>query len=360
MLKTILRTTLIIALLGGFGYTLYYLWQKEQEVPVVHETVQPVVTDIIKKTVATGKIAPEREVAIKSRVSGIIDQVYVEPGQRIRAGDQVARIRIVPDMVNLNNAENRVKLAHIALDNAKADSERNQKLLANKVISTAEMQPFVLALRNAEQELTAAENNLQLIREGAKKGDSGNTLVRATATGMVLDVPLKEGSSVIESNTFNEGTTIALVADMGDMIFEGKIDESEVGKIKEGMDLLITVGAIEGQTYNAKLDHIAPKGVEENGAVQFKIKARVQLKEGAFIRSGYSANADIVLQRRDSVLAIEESVLIFNQKGDSAFVEVETKPQIFEKRQVKTGLSDGINIEILDGVKKEDKVKRQK
>lgn len=360
MLKTALRTLLIVATLAGFGYTLYYLWQKDREVPVVFETITPEVRTVIKKTVATGKIVPEREVAIKSRVSGIIEKLFVQAGQKVKAGDAVALIRIVPDLVALNNAENRVSVARIALDNARTDFERNERLFNQKVISAAELQPFNVALRNAQQELTTAENNLQLIKEGAKKGEAGNTLVRSTATGMVLEVPLKEGNSVIESNTFNEGTTIALVADMGVMLFEGKIDESEVGKLREGMGLIITVGAIENQTFAAQLDQIAPKGTEENGAVQFKLKAKVQLKEGAFIRSGYSANADIVLDRRDSVLTIDEAVLQFSPKGDTTFVEVETKPQQFEKRIIKVGLSDGIYIQVLEGIDKAAKVKKTK
>jgi HlyD family secretion protein len=205
--------------------------------------------------------------------------------------------------------------------------------------------------------LDAAEDNLQIIREGAakKSGQTTNTIIESTITGMVLDVPIKEGNSVTESNTFNSGTTIAIVADMGEMIFEGKVDESEVGKIKEGMNLILTIGALETEKFEAELEHIAPKGVLENGAVQFKIQARVALKKGNSIRAGYSANADIVLDKRDSVLVVEESLLTFSH--DSAFVEVETAPATFEKRHIRTGLSDGINIEVLSGVAKEDKIK---
>lgn len=356
-MKAFLRVLFLTMILGGFGYTMYYLYAKSQEKPIAFNTVQPVVTNIIKKTVATGTIVPQKEVAIKPRVSGIIEDIYVEEGQMVKKGDAVAKVKIIPDMLNLNNAENRVQVAKLGLDDAQISYERQKKLVDQKVVGSAELQPLETALSNARQELLAAENNLQLIKEGALKGQgsSSNTLIRSTANGMVLEVPVKEGNSVIESNTFNEGTTIASIADMGKMLFEGKLDESEVGKIREGMDLLITIGALEGYTFNAKLEHISPKGVEENGAVQFKIKAPVDLQEGVFVRSGYSANADIVLQRRDSVLTIKEALLIF--EGPKTFVEVETSPQVFEKKEVSVGLSDGINIEILEGINKDTKIK---
>lgn len=324
---------------------------------MVYNTAQPFISSIIKKTVATGTISPQKEVLIKPRVSGIIEKVYVVEGQMIREGDAIAKVKIVPDMLSLNNAENRVKVAEINLQDAQTSFERQKKLVEQKVLGNAELQGFQLALNNATQELTTARDNLQLIKEGALKdqGSASNTLIRATASGMVLEVPVKEGNSVIESNTFNEGTTIATIADMGKMLFEGKLDESEVGKIREGMDLLITIGALEGYTFNAKLEHISPKGIAENGAVQFKIKAQVDLQKGVFVRSGYSANADIVLARADSVLAISESLLVF--EGDSAYVEVETSPQVFVKRPVKVGLSDGIKVEIKEGLNMEDKIK---
>ena len=324
------------------------------------ETEQAFVTDIIRKTVATGTISPKKEVAIKARVSGIIEKVYVEEGQTVGQGDAIAKVKIVPDMVSLNNAENRVQMAQLAVQDAQENFDRQKQLVDQGVIAEAEFQPIRTQLLNAKQELAAAEGNLQLIQEGAlkDKGTSSNTTIRATATGMILEVPLKEGNSVIESNTFNEGTTVATIADMGEMIFEGKVDESEVGKVKEGMNLLITIGALEGKTFTADLEHISPKGVEENGAIQFKIKAQVNLQKDAFIRAGYSANADIVLERKDSVLAIPEALLIFGNHPDSVFVEIETAPQAFEKRQVKVGLSDGINIEVLSGVEKEDRIKK--
>ncbi|MFM1875292.1 MAG: Cation efflux system protein CzcB [Bacteroidota bacterium] len=359
-MRTFVRILVIIIILGGFGYTLWHLYDKSQEPPVIFETAKAFRTDIIRKTVATGTISPKKEVAIKSRVSGIIEKVFVQEGQMIKNGDAIAKVKIVPDMVSLNNAQNRVQMAELAVQDAQQNHDRQKTLLDKGVIAVAEFQPFKTQLLNAQQELLAAESNLQLIEEGALKngGGSSNTVIRSTASGMVLEVPMKEGSSVIESNTFNEGTTIATIADMGEMIFEGKVDESEVGKIKEGMELMISIGALEGHAFKATLDHISPKGVLENGAIQFKIKAEVELKQDVFIRSGYSANADIVLERRDSVLAIPEALLIFGNHPDSVFVEVETSPQTFEKRQVQLGLSDGIKIEVISGIDTTDSIKK--
>jgi len=288
-----------------------------------------------------------------------VEEIYVLPGKVIRKGDMIAKIRIIPDLINLNNAEGRLERAKISLDDAKANFDRQEKLYKSGVVPEAEFQQAQVAYRNARQEIDAAQANLDLIREGVNKksGKATNTLIRSTIDGMLLDIPIKVGSSVIETNNFSAGTTIASIADMGDMIFQGKVDETEVGKIKIGMDLMLTIGAIENDTFRAVLQYISPKGTLENGAVQFEIKADVRLKSNQFIRAGYSANADIVLERRDSILAIKESLLIFSH--DSAFVEVEIKPQIFEKRFIKTGLSDGINIQILSGVKIDDKIKQQ-
>ncbi len=359
-MKSFVRALVVLVVLGLFGYTLWHLYEKSQEEPIVFETEKAVVTDIIKKTVATGTISPKKEVAVKARVSGIIEKVFVEEGQTVKKGDAIAKVKIVPDMVSLNNAQNRVRMAQLAVQDAEQNFERQQTLLNQGVIAEADFQPFQTELKNAHQELLAAEGNLELIKEGALKnqGTTSNTTIRATSTGMVLEVPLKEGNSVIESNTFNEGTTVATIADMGEMLFEGKVDESEVGKVKEGMNLLITIGALEGITFNAKLEHISPKGVEENGAIQFKIKAQVELQEDSFVRAGYSANADIVLDRKDQVMAIPEALLIFDPQSDSVFVEVETAPQKFEKKQVELGLSDGIMVEVLAGVDTTDSIKK--
>ncbi len=356
-MKKFLKIFLVLVIVGLFGYTLYFLYQKSKPKLVVFQTKSPFVANVIKKTVATGSVIPRREIEIKPKVSGIVSEIYIKEGDIIKKGDRIGKVNIIPDMANLNNAESRVRRAKISFEDAKWNYERQKKLYEQKVIAVAEYEKADVTYRTAKEEMEAAEDNLQIIREGAaqKSGQATNTIIESTISGMVLDVPIKEGNSVTESNTFNSGTTIAIVADMGEMIFEGKVDESEVGKIKTGMNLILTIGALETETFEAELEHIAPKGVLENGAVQFKIQAKVALKEGSFIRAGYSANADIVLDRRDSVLVVEESLLQFSH--DSAFVEIETTPAVFDKRHIQTGLSDGINIEVLSGVAISDKLK---
>lgn len=357
-MKTVLKAVLGVVILGVFGYTIYFLYNKSKENPIVYKTESPQELNIIKKTVATGKVVPRKEIDIVPQVSGIIEKLYVEEGDKLNKGDLIAKIRIIPNMINLNNAESRVNRAEISMKNAKINYDRQKKLYEDGVIAISILDEYELTYQTAQEELDAAKNNLELIKEGQVKGKGKetNTLVRSTVEGMVLNVPVEIGNSVIESNTFNPGTTIASIADMSDMVFEGKIDETEVGKIKEGMNLILTVGAIEDVKFDAVLEFIAPKGVEENGAIQFEIKANVKLRDDQFIRAGYSANADIVLDKTTKpVLAIQEALLEF--EGDTTFVEVEIAPQQFEKRMVKTGLSDGINIEILEGLTKEDKIK---
>lgn len=357
-MKKVFRVLGIVLLIALFLGTFYFLYQKSQKDPDVFATKQATIDNIVKKTVATGSVVPRKEIEIKPQVSGIIDEVYFEAGEMIHTGDIIAKVEIIPDMVTLNNAESRVKRAQLNFDDAQIDYDRSSKLYDKKVIPYEEIQKSKLAYDSAKEELTSAEDNLELIKKGVTKkaASATNTLIRSTIDGMVLDVPVEVGNSVIQSNTFNDGTTIAIVADMNDMIFEGKVDETEVGKIEEGMDIVLSVGAIEDQTFDAKLTYLSPKGVEENGAIQFEIKADVTLKENQFIRAGYSANASIVLERRDSVMIIPESLLEFN--ADSAFVYVQTEEeQVFEKRFIEIGLSDGINIQILEGITPDDKLK---
>ncbi len=358
-MRKIIKISLLVIVLIIFVWTIVFLYKKSKPKPVVFQTDKAFKTNIIKKTVATGTVNPRKEIEIKPQVSGIIEEIYVQAGKTIKKGDLLAKIRIIPDMINLNNAESRLERAKIAFDDAKTNYERQQKLFKEGIIPQSEFQQVDVAFKNAQQEVNASENNLELIREGVNKrsGKATNTLIRSTIDGMILDVPVKVGSSVIESNNFNAGTTIASVADMGDMIFVGKVDETEVGKIKAGMDLLLTIGAIENDSFRAILRYISPKGVLENGAVQFEIKADVKLKESQFIRAGYSANADIVLERRDSVLAIKENLLIFS--GDSTFVEVQKDSTKFIKKHIKTGISDGINIQVINGIEPKDKIKIQ-
>jgi HlyD family secretion protein len=357
MIKKALKITLITLLLGTFCWTLYFLWSKSKPAPVMFKTQCPVVTDIIQKTVATGSIIPRKEISMKSQVSGIVEKVFVLAGQALHQGDVIARIKIIPNMVNLNAAESRLSQAKIAFDNAQIEYDRNKKLFDDNIIPKADFQQTEVKYNTAKEEQTSAQNNLDLIREGVTKssGTATNTLIRSTISGMVLDVPVKEGNSVIESNTFNEGTTIASVADMGEMIFDGKVDESEVGKLKPDMELILTVGAISSAKFKAKLEYISPKGVTENGAIQFQIKAAVKMEKDQFLRAGYSANADVILARKDKVLAISESLLRFEK--EKPFVDIEEAPGKFVAREIKTGLSDGINIEVTEGLKETDKIK---
>lgn len=363
-MKKIIRISVLVIISVVFIWTIVFLYQKSEKKPVVYETEKPFITNIIKKTVATGSVVPRKQVEIKPTVSGIVEAIYVEAGKIVRKGDLIAKVKIIPNMLSLNNAESRLKQAKIKFNDAELEFIRQKELFATGVIASAEFQKNELEYKSLKEELESAENNLQLIKEGVlkKSGNATNTLIRSTIDGMVLDVPIEEGNSVIESNTFNDGTTIAVIADMNDMIFKGKVDETEVGKIKQGMDLLLNIGAIENDTFYAKLAYISPKGVEENGAIQFEIKADVKLKNSQFIRSGYSANADIVLERKDNVLAVKESLIKF--EGDSSFVELEKGEQKFERIAILTGLSDGINIEIKQGLdttsRLKSKVKEEK
>ena len=348
-MKRILKYLLFALLAILFIWTMYFLYQKSASKPDEFNIEKTKKNNIVKKTVANGSIVPRKEILIKPVVSGIIRELYVEAGEQVKKGDALAKIQIVPDMLSLSNAEARVRGAEINVQNAQLTFERNKPLRDKGVIAEAEMQGYDIALRTARQDLEAAQEALQVVRDGISRTSAGNTVVRSTIDGMVLDVPVKEGNSVIERNNFNEGTTIAAIADMRDLIFQGKVDESEVGKVKLQMPVLLTVGAIENATWDAQLEYIAPKGVEENGAIQFEIRAAVKLSEGQDLRSGYSANADIVLERRDSVLCVPESIVTFNTKGDSAFVEVKNG-EGWKKTHIKTGLSDGINLQVMEGV----------
>jgi HlyD family secretion protein len=348
---------LLVVLFAG---TLIFLYKKSQAEPVHFETEAPFRASIVKKTVATGSLVPRREIEIKPRVSGVIEKLFVEPGNPIKKGQEIARIKIIPNMVSLNAAESGVNSARIGFENAKKELARYETLFKQQLISESELQKFRLEFDLRRQELSSASSNLQLVKSGAAKGsDKVSNVVLSEVDGMVIDVPVKEGTSVTETNNFNPGTTIALVADMNDMIFQGKVDESEVGKIKVGMKLEIVVGAIEKEKIEGTLEYIAPKGVDVEGAIQFEIKAAITppRDKDVFIRAGYSANADIVLDRRDNALAISESLLQFDA-DKKPYVEVEIGEQKFEKRPVEVGLSDGVKIEVKKGLDEKVKIKR--
>jgi len=356
-MKRVFRITILIVLAASFVYMSYFLYSKSKEPDVVHETDSVYVSTIIRKTVATGSIVPRKEIEIKSQVSGVVDRIYVEAGNTAKKGQLMAKIRIIPNSVALNNAQTQLRSARINYDNSKKEKERQEQLYKENIISEVEYNEFKLDFELRHEALDAAESNLQLVKEGAsKKAGTATNEVRSTVDGMILDVPIREGSFVIESNTFNEGTTIVSIANMQSMIFEGKVDESEVGKIKEGMPLKLIIGALEGESFDATLEYISPKGVEEEGAIQFEVKAAIDIREDVFLRAGYSANADIVLEQKDDVLSVKESNLTFEE--EKVFVEVLTGPQEFEKREIETGISDGINIEVVSGLVTDDRVKK--
>lgn len=338
--------------------TAVFLYNKSQEKPVTYTSDEVFKTTIVKKTVAVGKVIPRREVEIKSQVSGVVEKLYVMAGQNVNKGDIIAKITLAPNMVMLNQAESQLETAKINFENATVEFERQKKLFADKLISASEYNKFLLNYELQKEAVASAENNLLLMKSGAtKKSDKVSNMIPATVTGMILDLPFKEGAFIVETSSFGSGTTVATLADMTDMIFEGMVDESEVGKIREGMELELDVGALEGEPFTAILEYISPKGVTDQGTIKFQIRAAVKLSDKLFLRSNYSANADIVLEKKENVVAINEGNLIVEEKAQ--FVEIETGPQTFEKREVKTGISDGINIEILEGLKVGDKIKHR-
>ena len=361
-MNKIVKYVLIGLLVLGALWAAVFFIKSNSKSSIVYETSQPFKANIEKKTVATGKLIPEDEVAIKPQITGIISKIFVEEGTLIKAGDLIAVIKVVPNEQSLNQAQGRVRNAELALNNAKIEYDRNKTLYDKGVVSNQNFINQKLAFEQAEQELKNARADYQIIRRGSVGGSAAaNTDIRATVSGTILEIPVKEGDQVIQSNNFNEGTTIASIADLGKMIFEGKVDEGEVAKLKVGSPLKINLGAIEGQELNAKLRFIAPKGVEETGAVQFKIEGDVEKNDSIFIRAGYSANASLVLERKDDILVIPEALLQFDKKTDKPYVEVSTgtdEEQKFERRDIEIGISDGINVEIVSGLTEEDKVKQ--
>ena len=359
-MKKYLKITLLVVVAAIFIGTFIFLYQKSKPKTTVYETVTPEIADLEKNTVATGKVEPRDEVLIKPQISGIISEVYKEAGQTIKQGEVIAKVKVIPELGQLNSAESRVRVAEISTAQAETDHERIKKLYNDKLISREDYEKSEVEIKKAREELQTAKDALEIIKEGITKNSASfsSTLIRSTIDGLILDVPIKVGNSVIMSNTFNDGTTIATVANMNDLIFKGKIDETEVGRIHEGMPVKLTIGALQNLTFDAELEYISPKGVEENGANQFEIKAAVHAPDSVQIRSGYSANAEIVLQRAQKVLAVPEGIIEFS--GDSTFVWVMTDSipeQKFERRQIKTGMSDGIKLEIKEGLTGKEKVR---
>ena len=364
-------TLLVIVIAVSAG--IWYIYSKDKTNPVVFQTETASIRTIVKKTVATGNIVPKEEVFIKPNISGIIHEIFVVAGDVVVAGDLIAKVKVVPNINSLNSAKNninsaktQVETARLALESQKSIYLRQKELFDKAVVSANEFDQALLSYNQAQQRynqenvlLTAAQQTFDIVKTGTAKGlgAAANTEIRATVSGMILDIPVKVGNQVIESNNFNDGTTIATIADVEKMIFEGKVDESEVGKITENLPLEITVGAIENKKFNAVLDFIAPKGVSENGAIQFEIKGTLNNQNATFIRAGLSANASIILARAENVLSIKEALVQYDPKTKKPFVEIATGAQEFQRKEISLGVSDGLYVEVLEGVTQQDNIK---
>lgn len=355
MKKTIIFSIIGLALIA----VLIWFGKMNSKSVVTFETEKPFKANIVKKTVATGKVIPLEEVEIKPQISGIIDKIFLEEGDIVQKGDLIATVRVVPNEQSLISAKGQVRNLELSLSNAKVVYDRNKTLFDKGVIASQAFENAELAYNQAKQNLENARNNYQIILKGSigGSGTTANTNIRTTTSGMILEIPIEEGDQVIQPGGFNAGTTIASVADMTKMIFEGKVDEAEVGKIKVDTELEIVIGAIDDAKFPAKLNFIAPKGTEENGTVQFTIKADVTLEEDYFLRAGYSANAEIILEQKDSVLSIREAVMQFDKKTEQPYVEVKVGEQEFERRDIEIGISDGENVEIISGITADDEIK---
>ncbi len=357
--KRVLPVIIAVSILVVFGATLWFLWAKSRPKPVAVETERPSVRDVVRKVVASGTMEPRKEIEIKPRISGILRRLIVQPGKMIKKGDLMGEVQIIPDVVGVNDAVLRSRSAVLNLERAKRELDRVVSLDSRGAVSKMEIDNLRSAYQIAQEERGAAESRVQLLREGvAGKSPkaAASTRVESTVDGMVLAVPVKEGSSVINANSFNPGTTIAVVADMTDMIFKGRVDESEVAKLRVGMPVEIVIGAIEEKKLSGTLEQIAPKSQVKDGTTEFEIEAAVRVSPGLVVRAGYSANANIVLDRRDKVLTVNESALTFEK--EQRFVDVQTGPQVYEKREIHLGLSDGIRVEVLSGLKESDVLRK--
>ena len=358
--KYILMALVAVIFIGTF----VFLYIKSQPQPEVYDEFTLQRMDIRKTTVVTGKIEPRNEVNVKPQISGIITEILKEAGETVQEGEVIAKVKVIPDMGSLSAAQSRLRLAEINRKQAQTDYDRQKALFDKGLVAADEYDKIAQALRQAREEVDAAQDNLEVVRDGVSKSNASasSTLIRSTITGLILDIPVKMGNSVILANTFNDGTTIATVANMNDLIFRGNIDETEVGRLSTGMTMKITIGALQDLKFDARLEYIAPKATDQNGANQFEIKAAVNLPSNATnIRSGYSANAEIVLAEAKNVLAVQESAIEFD--GDDTYVYVikgEGDKQTYERRKVQTGISDGINIEIRSGVKPNERIRGPK
>ena len=351
--KYIIFALIAVILLGTF----VFLFRNSRPVKIEYQELEATVMDINRTTVVTGKIEPRNEVNVKPQINGIIAELYKEAGQQVKEGEVIAKLRVIPDMNSLSSAQSRVRLAEINLKQAKTNYEREKALYDKKLVSDEEYDQVLQAYNQAQEEKAAAQESLEVIRDGVSTRNTtgSSTLVRSTITGLILDIPVKVGNSVIQANTMNDGTTVATVANMSDLIFDGNIDETEVGSLVEGMPMHISIGALPDYSSEAALEYISPKAVENNGANQFEIKAAVQVNSDHMIRSGYSANAEIVLETLAQVLSIPESALEFD--GEDTYVYRKNASGGYDRIQVQTGLSDGINIEVKSGLQAGDKLR---
>jgi len=357
-MKQVIRLLVVSVIVLVFVGTLVFLYRKSHQTTMIYQVDSPARMTIVRKTVAVGKVIPRREIEVKAQVSGVVDKLFVTAGQTVRKGDIIARIGLRPNMLNVNSAESQLETARINLRNQATDLERYRKLAAQGVISESQFNQYSMNYDVQKEAVDSAQDSLLLLKTGAtRNSDKISNLIPATIDGMVLDVPNKEGAFIVESSTYQSGTSLATLADMNDMIFEGLVDEAEVGKLRQGMELVLNVGALEGKPFTARLEYISPKGVTDQGAIKFTIRAAVKLRQDVFLRSNYSANADIVLDRKENTLAINEGDLIIEDNG--TFVEVESAPQTFVKREIRTGVSDGINIEVMSGLRADEKIKRR-
>tara|TARA_B100002019_G_scaffold292590_1_gene316263 strand:+ start:1909 stop:3033 length:1125 start_codon:yes stop_codon:yes gene_type:complete len=354
----ILKNTAVVILFFGVVFAIGYFIRTNAKSLVEYETKTPQILSIENKIVVTGKVIPEDEVEIKPQISGIIEKLFVEEGDLVSNGNLLAKVKVVPNEQSLNTAKGRLSNARLVLRNAKVEYERNKILFNKEIISRQSFDNIELSYNQAKQNVENAKSDLEIIQLGSTGGSKiANTNIRAIVQGTILEIPVKEGDQVIESNTFNAGTTIATIADLNKMIFEGKVDEAEVAKLVIGMPLKVTLGALEDIEFDAQLKFIAPKGNEEQGTVQFKVEGDVFLDDKVVVRAGYSANASLVIEKKDSIMAIPEALLQFDKETNKPYVEIESNKGNFLRKKIRTGISDGINVEILSGIELGDKIK---
>ena len=348
----------IAVLILGFLFSMAYFIRTNSQSVEEYDTTTPFTSSIEKTAVVTGKVVPEDEVEIKPQLNGIIEKILVEEGDVLNEGDLIARIKVVPDEASVYRVQSQVNNLKLAVKNAERDFQRSTDLYAKQIISQQDFDNAELSYSQVKENLSASQNDLEIIKKGSVSGSAtANTNIRATVSGTILEIPVKLGDQVIQSNNFSAGTTVAIIADLNTMIFEGKVDEAEVGKLYNGQGLIVTMAAIPGEEFDASLKFVAPKGTEEQGAVQFKIEADVTLSESVFVRAGYSANASLVIDSRYDIMVIPEALLQFDRRTQAPYVEIQTGNQKFERKDIEIGLSDGINVEVLSGLSMDTKIK---